>query len=74
LNAPARIHAAPTLAELVQRAVTASDQMARLDAEATDTTFNYWERQSLNAREALLDRLADFGITKAMASKLGGVL
>ena len=64
----------PTLAELVQRAVTANAHFTTLGETTTDTTWNYWERQALNARDALLERLADFGITKAMASKMGGIL
>ena len=74
MSAPRLRVTEPTLAELVQRAVTASDHMARLDASASDATFSYWERQQTDARDALLDRLADFGITKAMASKMGAVL
>jgi hypothetical protein len=62
------------LAELVMRAVTTHETCARLEASASDDAWNYWDRQAADARDALYERLAGLGITRAMASKLGAVL
>ena len=73
MNAVAQLRA-PTLAELVQRAITTHETCARLEASASDDSWNYWDRQATDARDQVYARLAEFGIGRALASKLGGVL
>ena len=73
MNAVAQLRA-PTLAELVQRAVTASEIFAQVGPGATTHHFNYWERAAGDARDDLYAALEAFGISKALASKMGGVL